>query len=206
MDKFDIPSGGRMVIDREYYRVLVEERNQLRVACDNKDAAIASLSRQNQGAFQDKVHIDRAEFERLEAQAKNTANATLRASIAEDKIDMVRRARDDAKERARRANIRADKAEAAVRESERKMDKFKISGGCDACQAGKQTAENALAASKRDQQALKDRIAKAQQALDPIPVPPLATGGPLPSTTPTFPSWLTEDLRRMNDNNPFRGV
>lgn len=191
MDKFDIPSGDWMVIDREHYRVLVEERNQFRVACDNKDAAIASLSRQSgltasELFMRDKTVISNETLQKLEAQAKNaTARAEATDSYAQRQA-----------ERARRANIRADQAEAAVRESERKMDKFKISGGCDACQAGKQTAENALADSRRAHQVLKDRIAKAQQALTPIPVPPLATGGPLPSVTPTFPSWLTEAMRK----------
>ena len=193
MEEIDIPSGDWMLVDQEQYRVLLRERDQFRALCDIKDAVIARI-RQNQGAFQDKVHIDRAEFERLEAQAKYNVDATLRVSITEDKIDAARRARDDAKERARQANVRADQAEAAVRESERKMDKFKISGGCDACQAGKQTAENALAASKRDQQVLKNRIAKAQQALSPT------VGFNVPKPPPTYPAWITEG---MIGSNPF---
>lgn len=195
MEEIDIPSGDWTLVDQEQYRVLLRERDQFRALCDIKDAVIARI-RQNQGAFQDKVHIDRAEFERLEAQAKYNVDATLRVSIAEDKIDAARRARDDAKERARQANVRADQAEAAVRESERKMDKFKISGGCDACQAGKRAAEDALDVSKRDQQILKNRIAKAQRVLSPT------VGFNVPSPGYPSPNELTEEIRKGLDN-PF---
>lgn len=170
MEEIDIPSGDWTLVDQEQYRVLLRERDQFRALCDIKDAVIA----------------------RIRAQSRPTASEL----FMQDKTIISNEALQRLEGRAADATKRAGIAETALREARQQLDTFKASGGCDTCQAGKRAAEDALDVSMRDQQILKNRIAKARLVLSPT------VGFNVPSPGYTSPNELTEEIRKGLDN-PF---